>query len=231
MAENINVLIDFDVRSTFFKTAIRFIDYELIEGDIFEFGVYTGRSLALLSYFHEKSKESIHKLNFNRKIVGFDSFEGLPDSDNHPRWKKNMFGVNHSYHPMCKIGDKVTYDTIYNLFENYNLPKPNIEVGDFSNTINTLIPLKYQKAALIHIDCDLYMSTKMALDGITPRLQEGTLLVFDDWFNFKANKNKGEQKAFYEYFGNQTIWDYVEYQNYATFGKSFIVTNKISLGT
>ena len=75
MESDINVLIDFDVRSSFFKTAIRFIDYELIEGDILEFGVYTGRSLALLSYFHQKSKESIHKVNFNRQIIGFDSFE------------------------------------------------------------------------------------------------------------------------------------------------------------
>jgi hypothetical protein len=68
----------------------------------------------------------------------------------------------------------------------------------------------------------------MVLDGITPVLQEGTLLIFDDWFNFKGNKNKGEQKAFYEYFGSQNVWDYVEYQTYATFGKSFVVTNKIS---
>jgi hypothetical protein len=231
MTENINLLIDFDVRSTFFKTAIRFIDYELIEGDIFEFGVYTGRSLALLSYFHEKSKESIHKLSFDRKIVGFDSFEGLPDSDNHPRWKKNMFNINHSYHPFSKIGDKVSADTIYSLFKNYSLPTPNIEIGEYSVTLSKLIPVKYKKAALIHIDCDLYMSTKIVLDNISPTLQEGTLLVFDDWFNFKGNKNKGEQKAFYEFFTNQTKWDFIEYQTYATFGKSFIVTNKISSET
>jgi O-methyltransferase len=228
MVSDINVLLDFDVRSSFFKTAIRFIDYELIEGDIFEFGVYTGRSLALLSYFHEKSKQSIHKIDFNRNIVGFDSFDGLPESDNHPRWKKNMFGVNHSYHPTCKIGDKVTPDTIYHLFETYNLPKPNIEVGDFSHTIDYVIPSKYKKAAMVHIDCDLYESTKMVLNKISPIIQEGTLLVFDDWFNFKGNKNKGEQKAFYEYFNGQIKWNYIEYQTYATFGKSFIITDTIS---
>lgn len=228
MSENINVLIDFDIRSTFFKTAIRFIDYELVEGDIFEFGVYTGRSLALLSHFHEKSKESIHTVDFKRKIIGFDSFEGLPDSDNHPRWKKNMFGTNHSYHPICKKGEKVTSDIIMKLFESYNLPRPNIEIGCFSDTISKTIPFKYTKAALVHIDCDLYISTKSVLEGITPLLQEGTLLLFDDWFNFKGNKDKGEQKAFYEYFKNQNKWSYVEYQTYATFGKSFIVTNNIS---
>ena len=50
--EIINKLIDFDIRHTMFRDATRFIDYELIEGDIIEFGVYTGRSLALLSYYH-----------------------------------------------------------------------------------------------------------------------------------------------------------------------------------
>lgn len=225
MVNDINVLLDFDVRSSFFKTAIRFIDYELIEGDIFEFGVYTGRSLALLSHFHEKSKQSIHKIDFNRNIVGFDSFDGLPESDNHPRWKKNMFGINHSYHPTCKIGDKVTPETIYHLFETYNLPKPNIEVGDFSYTLDCVIPSKYKKAALVHIDCDLYESTKIVLNKISPIIQEGTLLIFDDWFNFKGNKDKGEQKAFYEYFNNQNKWGYIEYQTYATFGKSFIITS------
>jgi O-methyltransferase len=225
MESDINVLIDFDVRSSFFKTAIRFIDYELIEGDILEFGVYTGRSLALLSYFHQKSKESIHKVNFNRQIIGFDSFDGLSDNDDHPRWTKKIFNINHSFHPVCKIGEKVSETVVYKLFETYNLPRPNIEIGEFHSTTIATIPSIYKKAALIHIDCDLYSSTKTVLQGIIPLLQEGTLLLFDDWFNFKGNKNKGEQKAFYEYFDNQNKWGYIEYQTYATFGKSFIITN------
>lgn len=222
---NINKLIKFDIRSIFFKTAIRFIDYELIRGDILEFGIYTGRSLALLSYYHELSKKDIHKINFKRNIVGYDSFKGLPGSDDHPRWHKNMFSNNHSYHPFCKLGEKVTDHTTYKLFEYYKLPKPIIEVGDFNATIPKTINIKYKKAALIHIDCDLYKSTKYILYSMESILQEGTLLLFDDWFNFKGNKNKGEQKAFYEFFNNSK-WSYIEYQTYATFGKSFIITMK-----
>lgn len=222
--ETINKLIDFDIRHTMFRDATRFIDYELIEGDIIEFGVYTGRSLALLSYYHEINKKSIHPINFERKIVGFDSFTGLSDSNNHPRWKKGMFSINHSYHPMLNIGDDVSSKVIYELFKECKLSEPYIETGKFSDTLPNTINSKYNKAALIHIDCDLYDSTKTVLSEIELILQEGTVLLFDDWFNFKANKNKGEQKAFYEFFENQNKWSYIEYKTYATFGKSFIIT-------
>src|SRR4051812_2505901 len=49
----IKSLIDFDARYEMFYRAVRFIDYEMIPGDIVEFGVYTGRSLALLSHCHK----------------------------------------------------------------------------------------------------------------------------------------------------------------------------------
>ena len=100
--ELLNKLIDFDIRRDIFRNVTRFVDYELIEGDIFEFGVYTGRSLALLSHFHQLNKQSIHKIPFERKIVGFDSFNGLPCTDGHPRWQTELFSINHSYHPICK---------------------------------------------------------------------------------------------------------------------------------
>lgn len=214
-----------DVRSEFFKAAIRFIDYELIEGDIFEFGVYSGRSLALLSYFHELSKRSIHKINFTRNIVGFDSFEGLPETDGHPRWKKNLFNVNHSSHPLSKLGDKITDQTVYELFKLFSLQSPILQIGTFDKTVTHDNMAKFNKAALIHIDCDIYQSTKTVLDGIVNHLQEGTLLLFDDWFHFKGNKDKGEQKAFFEFMATSQ-WDFIEYQTYATFGKSFITTYK-----
>lgn len=217
--ELLNKLIDFDIRRDIFRNVTRFVDYELIEGDIFEFGVYTGRSLALLSHFHQLNKQSIHKIPFERKIVGFDSFNGLPCTDGHPRWQTELFSINHSYHPICKLGEKVTPSVVYELFEKCELPKPFIEHEDFNHTLKPT----YQKSAIIHIDCDVYQSTKDVLIKMEPTFQEGTIILFDDWFNFKANPNKGEQRAFKE-FVNITKWKFIEYQTYATFGKSFIVT-------
>jgi O-methyltransferase len=223
--ESISELINFDIRHTMFRNATRFVDYELIPGDIFEFGVYTGRSLALIAHYHEVNKKSIHQVDFARRIVGFDSFEGLPAGGEHPRWKTGLFSVNHSFHPICKQGDKVTQDIIFMLFEKYDLPAPWIESGPFTEVLPRVIGTKYQKAALVHVDCDLYESTRTVLFSIAPILQEGTILLFDDWFNFRGSKAKGEQKAFFEFVESQTKWGFTEYQCYATFGKSFIITS------
>jgi O-methyltransferase len=224
--DRISELIDFDIRHSMFRNATRFVDYELIPGDIFEFGVYTGRSLALLAHYHEVNRQGIHKIDFVRRVVGFDSFEGLPSSDDHPRWKAGMFRVNHSFHPICKPGEKVTPSLILALFQQYQLPVPSIEAGDFSETLPRTIGTKYKQAALVHIDCDLYDSTRTVLFGLEPILQEGTVLLFDDWFHFRGSKEKGEQKAFFEFFASQNVWSFIEYQTYATFGKSFIITKK-----
>jgi len=214
-------LIDFDIRHEMFRNATRFIDYELIEGDILEFGVYTGRSLALLSYYHNLNKKSIHAIPFDRNIIGFDSFQGLPSSDNHPRWKSGMFNINHSYHPLYEKGIKITPDIIYDFFKELNLTTPILKVGDFTETLSTFS--ESDKSALIHIDCDLYLSTKNVLDNIEITIQDGTMILFDDWFNFKGNKDKGEQKAFHEFVNkHKNKWNIIEYQTYATFGKSFI---------
>ena len=76
-----------DIRIDAFKIGIRFINYEMVPGDICEFGCYTGRSLAALTYCHQKYFKDENKHNrkgtISRKIFGFDSFEGLTESENH----------------------------------------------------------------------------------------------------------------------------------------------------
>ena len=51
---NICDLLKLDIRTDAFKKCIRFINYELVDGDILEFGVYSGRSLAALSYYNNE---------------------------------------------------------------------------------------------------------------------------------------------------------------------------------
>ena len=52
--------------------------------------------------------------------------------------------------------------------------------------------------AFVHIDCDIYSSTKTILDMLADRIEPGTVIVFDDYFNF-PNWENHEHKAFYEY--------------------------------
>jgi len=212
-----------DIRTDSFKKSIRFINYELVEGDILEFGVYTGRSLAILSYQNDnyyKNENLINSNNkINRKIYGFDSFEGLQDNDGHLRWAINMFKKNHSTHPTIKIDEIVTPENVKAFFKEMNLKEPIIIKNYFKNLNLDMI----DKVAICHIDCDLYESTKDSLNLIKDKLVNGSILMFDDWFNNKANPNKSEQKAFNEFLRENKHIKAIEYDVYATFCKSFII--------
>ena len=132
-----------------------------------------------------------------RKIIGIDSFNGLAANE-HVRWPEGSFSVNHSWHPILKVGARVEPDHITSMFEYYSLDKPVIIKGYFSEVGDVLNSI-CSKVSIIHIDCDLYEATKDALNLIRDKIQDGTIILFDDWFNFKASPTKGEQKAFFEF--------------------------------
>jgi len=117
----------------------------------------------------------IAKVLKGRKIFGFDSFEGLPENwrDSFP---KGSFSL-----------DKMPF-----VRENVYLRK-----GWFHDTLPEFLEANPGKASLIHIDCDLYSSTKTVLDHLVGRLHPGTIIVFDEYFNYPGWKN-GEFKAFKE---------------------------------
>lgn len=229
MNQHIQSLIDFDIRHSMFQRACRFVDYEMVEGDIVEFGVYSGRSAALLSHYHEAFKQTVHgqKNTPVRKVIGLDSFEGMPAND-HPRFGTGTFKTNTTWHPIFAPGQLITPQIVEDeFFPACGLPKPIILKG-FYNTpeVKDSFNAACQKVAVAHIDCDLTESTYEALKLIEDKLQDGSILLFDDWFNYKGNSEKGEQKAFIEWitFFKESSTRVIAYHPYATFGMSFIVS-------
>jgi len=53
-------------------------------------------------------------------------------------------------------------------------------------------------AAFVHIDCDLYSSTATVFEHLGPRIVPGSVLVFDEYFNY-PNWKAHEHKAFEEF--------------------------------
>ena len=210
-----------DIRLPMFQAATRYVDYECVHGDIVEFGVYTGRSLALLAHCHLVNCETVHTPVCGRCFIGVDSFRGLPASTSNPRLRKGVFARNHSYHPTCRIGQKVTPKVTEDLFKRYELGQVTLIKGEYRR----LKPFT-RHVAIVHIDCDLAHSTFSALNIVGDMLQDGSVILFDDWFNFKADPYTGEQSGFKAFKAQPRIasdFVFVEYQTYATFGKSFIV--------
>ena len=194
----------------------------MIPGDIIEFGVYTGRSLVLLSYYHEMFKCTIHgQLTPVRRVIGLDSFRGLPEN-RHQRWSEGKFRVNHSYHPTIPLGETVIPERVIEFFTDCDLPTPLI-VSGYYNEVFDDFDSRTDHVALVHIDCDLYKSTLQALNLIKTKIQDGAIILFDDWFNFRGSRNEGEQRAFAEFLHASPQLEAIPYHPYVTFGNSFIL--------
>ncbi len=159
---------------------------EIIEGDFYEFGVYSGMSMKLiLNYFSDKINNS----------YGFDSFEGIPkekkDKYSNKLWVKG-------YCDISKIinGNKNTIKI--NIFDYINNNNTYLIDGWYKYTLNKDNILKYnmKPASIIDIDCDIYTSSYKALDFIFSNnlVQEGTIILYDDWGGTEEYKG-GESLA------------------------------------
>ena len=131
-----------------------------------EFGVMGGGSIRYISGQYDENK-------INYKGFGFDSFEGLPaEADMEATsgiWKKGQFKSSVSFEELQKeFKDKIT-----------------LVPGWFNETLNdeTLSLFKGMKAGLVHVDCDIYSSSKTVLKWLVDNdlLVDGTLIMYDDW--------------------------------------------------
>ena len=186
---------------------------------------FIGGAKPKMAILREQGVNSQVEMSYAMAKAGFDTFSGLPPDDQfHPRWEAGSFATNYLHgHPSLAFGEPITPDSIRALFARCGLPTPELEVGLFSDTLPKTIHAKYQRAALVHIDSDLYPSAREVLFGIEPILQDGTMLCFDDWFMYRGAPDKGEQRAFSEFLAAHPRWQAIPYQTYSVFCNSFIL--------
>ena len=149
-----------------------------IQGDIVEFGIYQGW---WINFLYRTTEE----LGLNRRIYGFDSFEGL--SDPHPEhdqafWKKGQYA--------CSL-EQVSLNVQAALRPRLKLVK-----GFFEKSLRGAEALVAEKFSYVRIDCDIYLPALDCLNYLGPRLADGAILVFDDWPHIRGY---GEQRAFEEW--------------------------------
>lgn len=127
-----------------------------------EFGVWSGTSLGIISD--------------HMPVIGFDSFEGLPEN-----WRrgfpKGMFAYGSSDLPYPPDGRAM------------------IVPGWFEDTAPGF---PFPPLGLVHIDCDLYSSTATALEAVLPHIGPGTIIVFDEYHGYKGHEEH-EMKAWLEF--------------------------------
>jgi len=144
-----------------------------VQGVIMEFGCRFGQTVAVM-----QSLRGIYEpFNRLRKIIGFDTFEGLKGSGDNDVMKDGQYEVPDGY--------EIDLNELLAMQEQESplphIPKYELIAGDVCETVP-----KYLKGhpetiiALAYFDLDIYEPTKRVWTEIQDRLTKGSVVGFDE---------------------------------------------------
>lgn len=116
--------------------------------------------------------------NTRQPVHGFDSFEGLPEDWSGHLEQRGAFSQKRQ---LPKVPGNVQLHT-----------------GWFDATLPGFLETHPGPVSLLHIDCDLYGGAKYILDTLGSRLQPGSIVMFDEYFNYPSWRHH-EYKAWQEF--------------------------------
>lgn len=124
----------------------------------------------------------------HRQLFGFDSFKGLPET-----WRPGFGEGAFSRDQPPEVPGNVE-----------------LVVGWFDRTLPGFLDQHpNDKAALIHVDCDLYSSTQTLFTQLKKRIVKGTIIVFDEYLNYPGWEQH-EFLAFQEFVNvNHIHYEYI----------------------
>ncbi len=167
-----------------------------VHGNIVEFGVRYGPNLALFS-----SLRAVYEpLNVNRRIIGFDTFEGFESVHKQKdlaRYKAGNYTVPERYEEYL-TGILALHERMAPL---QNIRRFELVKGDATKTIKPW--LKNNPSMLIslaYFDFDIYEPTRVCLEEILPYLNKGAVIAFDE---INLPDFPGETVAFREILGGK----------------------------
>lgn len=151
---------------------------------VIEFGVGSGNSINYIANQLNKKK---------LKIYGFDTFFGNPEI-----WPgtDNTVGSSDQYGKIPK-----------------NL-KFNVEIikGKIEDTLDSFFEKNDKEIALIHIDVNIFSTSKFILEKIKNKMVPGTVIIFDELVNYPFWWKNGEYKALREVFDDRN-YNFIAFDN------------------
>jgi len=184
-----------------------------VEGDYLEFGVYRGSSF-IQAYYMAK-KYDLSRMRF----FAFDSFQGLPEAEGRT-FDSGEFQCSQPL--FTKIVRKAGVD----------LDRVVVVEGFYEDSLEDSVKINndLKTAAVINVDCDLYVSTKDVLRFVEDLIQPGCIIIMDDWHTFEAVDSPddlvqfGEPRAFEEWSISSkfdVIYDTIH-------GKAFVMRGEVA---
>lgn len=153
-----------------------------IHGSIVECGVLFGGGLMSFA----KLSTILEPYNFQRRIVGFDTFDGFPSIDKadlrgRPE-RKSAHLKRHGFAAESAYEDILQAVEVYDMSRYLNhFPKVQVIKGDFATTVGQfLTDFPHFVVSCLYLDFDIYQPTRAALQHFLPRMPKGSVLVFDE---------------------------------------------------
>ena len=182
-----------------------FTAMEKVEGDYLEFGVYTGSSFSHAIRCYKKSKQFEDRDTYKTQFYGFDSFDGfgeLDETDKHPFFVGSNFTTD--YNEVKKRVSKIDKNI-----------KPTLVKGFYCDSLKEgASAFGIKKARIIFVDCDTYTAARDVFSFCEDIVQEGTIIVLDDYLSYRGNREKGISKAFHDFVKETNI----EVRSFSTYG-------------
>ena len=170
-----------------------------VQGSIVECGVLFGGGL--MSFANIST--IMEPYNFQRKIIGFDTFTGFPGIAAEDRTglaeRKSAHLVEGGFSVPGAYQDILNCINVYNKNRFLNhFTKVQVIKGDFNETSKQFLKdYPHLIISCLYLDFDIYQPTKTALECFAPRVCKGGVIVFDE---LNEEAFPGETLAVMEYF-------------------------------
>ncbi|MBC7544238.1 MAG: class I SAM-dependent methyltransferase [Candidatus Sericytochromatia bacterium] len=153
-----------------------------VQGSIVECGVLFGGGLMAFANI----STILEPYNFQRRIIGFDSFTGFPDIAD-----ADLQGLPERKSAHLHPGGFAAPDAYEDLLRAVSVydqnrflahfPKVQVVRGDFAETsAQYLLDHPHLVISCLYLDFDIYTPTKIALERFLPRIPKGGIIVFDE---------------------------------------------------
>jgi hypothetical protein len=207
----------FTEKEQMLNLAMQYVRSNRVTGDYLEFGSFEGNSF--IAAYHLAQAQGLGDMRF----YSFDSFSGLPA----------LHGIDRDPEQASQYGtgdfacDSRTFTRNLRT-AGVDLDKVRLIEGFYGDSLTERLKheLPVRAAAVLMVDCDLYQSTQQVLAFAGDYIRHGSLLLFDDWYNFRGDRNRGEQKAFSEWLEANDRVEASRYMNFGWHGLSFIIHHR-----
>ena len=174
------------------------------DGDIFEFGVYRGKSLITAALI-------LKELNSKKKLYGFDTFKGFPSLskfDELNQFKKNKYfskKLQNEFKNFLKLKktlaknkkfnsynistsgnfSKSSYEYVMEKINYFKLDNVKLIQGEFKVSVPEFFNKNNIKISSCNIDCDLYDGYQLLLPIVFQNLSKKGYIFLDEYYSLK----------------------------------------------